>query len=188
MSKGLKLILLIFLSVCFAVAELCAQSCSITVSSATANWSTQSWSCAGGGTAPTANNNTYTETLTVNGLGTGENLIFDISITLIGNLIINTTGNPTITIPAGVTVVINGNLTDANNNLDLVVEGTLVVTGTLQANNNTSLSGTGSISGGTLQLGSGTTGCSGSCPGLSFTSCSSGGSVCTNNTTSTTYI
>lgn len=185
MGKSARIIILSVFAVFLAFAGF-GQSCSFSVT--TQLWSTESWSCAGGGTAPITNNGTYTEALTINGLGNGENLVMDVSFTLTGNVTINTTGNPTITIPAGVTVIIIGDFTDANNNLTLSVDGTLIVTGTLKANNNTSLSGTGSISGGTLDLGGGTTGCSGSCPGLSFSSCSSGGSVCASNTTSSTYI
>jgi hypothetical protein len=112
----------------------------------------------------------------------------DITITLNGNLTINSSGsNPTITIPAGVTVIINGDMIDDDNNVRFVVNGTLVVTGTLKAKNNTVFSGTGSISGGTLDLGNSPS-CSGACPGLSFQVCNSGDpAFCANVTTARTY-
>ncbi len=148
------------------------------------NWSAATWT---GGTAPTTNNGVYNEGLTVN-MNSNTGLVMDISFTLTGDITWNTTAHADLTIPAGVTVVINGNFTDTNNNLTLTVYGTLIVTGTLTANQNTTLAGTGSISGGSLNLGGGGTGCSGGCPGLSFTNCSSGGGVCSSNTTSSTYI
>jgi hypothetical protein len=135
------------------------------------NWTALPWT---GGTAPTTNGGTYTENLIVGSpsqLGNGDNLTVNISFTLNGNLTLDANGStPTFTIPAGVTVTINGNFTDANNNVTFVVNGTLVVTGTLKANNGTAFSGTGSVSGGTLDLGSGTT-CPGGCPNLTFNNC-----------------
>lgn len=188
MDKRTKVFVLVIFFLAVAILGN-AQSCSTTISAASVNWSAASWTCGGGGTAPTTNNGSYTEALTVNNLGNGETLVIDISFTLTGNLTVNNSGsNPTVTIPAGVTVVIIGDFTVSSNNLNLVVNGTLVVTGTLSAGNGTQLSGSGSISGGSLNLGGGTTGCSGSCPGLSFTGCSSGGGICATNTTSSTYI
>jgi hypothetical protein len=145
------------------------------------NWTALPWT---GGTAPTTNNGTYTENLTVGTptqLGNGDNLTVNISITLNGNVTLNANGsNPTLTIPAGVTVRINGNFTDANNNVTFVVNGTLIVSGTLKANNGTAFSGAGSVSGGTLDLGNGTT-CPGGCPNITFNTCTGNAAFCTAN-------
>ncbi len=181
--KSMKFIVLASMFLCLSNFIL-GQSSTTTISSTPTNWSAATWI---GGTPPTTNNGLYNEGLTVT-IGNNTTLVMDISFALTGNITWNTTGNPYVTIPAGVTVIINGNFTDANNNLTLTVYGTLIVTGTLKANNGTTLIGTGSISGGTLDLGGGTTGCSGGCPGLSFTNCASGGSVCSSNTTSSSYI
>lgn len=165
------------------------QSCTTTFPGGTVNWTALPWSCGGGGTAPITGGSTYTEDLTVgtpSQLGNGDVLNMNISFTLNGNLTVFSNGsNPTITIPAGVTVIINGNLTDNDNNVVFNVLGTLIVTGTLKAKNNTVFSGTGSISGGTLDLGNSPS-CSGSCPGLTFNNCSVGGgsTFCTDNVTS----
>lgn len=164
------------------------QSCTTTFPGGTVNWAALPWSCSGGGTAPTSTGTTYTEDLTVgtpSQLGNGDELNIDISFTLNGNLTMFSNGSdPTITIPAGVTVIIDGNLTDNDNNLVFNVNGTLIVTGTLKAKNNTVFSGTGSISGGALDLGNGPS-CSGACPGLSFGSCTAGGgsTFCSDNVT-----
>lgn len=164
------------------------QSCTTTYPGGAVNWTALPWTCGGGGTAPTSNGTTYTEDLTVgtpSQLGNGDVLNVNISFTLNGNLTMFSNGaNPTITIPAGITVIINGNLTDVDNNLVFNVNGTLIITGTLKAKNNTVFSGTGSISGGVLDLGNGPS-CAGACPGLSFGSCSVGGAsaFCTDNVT-----
>ena len=142
------------------------------------NWSALTWI---GGTPPTTNNTTYTENLVIGTIGNGDNLTIDISFTLIGNTTINSSGsNPTITIPVGVTVVINGNLTDFDNNIAFVVNGTLIVTGTFKGKNNAVFSGSGTIAGGTLDLGNGAS-CSGGCPTITFTTCTQGDAFCTAN-------
>lgn len=163
---------------------LMAQSCTSTFAGGTINWTALPWSCSGGGTAPTTNGATYTENLTVGTVGNGDVLNMNITVTLNGNLTINSSGsNPTVSVPAGVTVIINGNLTDDDNNVVFIVNGTLIVTGTLKAKNGTSFGGSGSISGGTLDLGNGPS-CSGSCPGLTFGTCSAGGTFCTTSVSS----
>ena len=179
-------------SVCFILLTLAAtsygQSCTTTFPGGTVNWTALPWSCGGGGVAPTTDGTTYTQDLTVgtpSQLGNGDVLNINISFTLNGNLTMFSNGsNPTITIPAGVTVIINGNLTDIDNNLVFNVNGTLIITGTLKAKNNTVFSGTGSISGGALDLGNGPS-CAGACPGLSFGTCTVGGAstFCTDNVT-----
>ncbi len=164
-----------------------AQSCSNTYPGGAQNWSALSWSCTGGGTSPAAGG-TFTENLSIATIGNGDNLTINVSLTLTGNLSFSSSGsNPTITIPAGVTVVINGNFTDNDNNVNYVVNGTLIVTGTFKGKNNAVFSGTGTVSGGTLDLGNGAS-CSGGCPSLNFNTCSQGDAFCTSNVTSgTTY-
>ncbi len=164
-----------------------AQSCSNTYPGGAQNWSALSWSCAGGGSSPAAGG-TFTENLSIATIGNGDNLTINVSLTLTGNLSFSSSGsNPTITIPAGVTVVINGNFTDNDNNVNYVVNGTLIVTGTFKGKNNAVFSGTGTISGGTLDLGNGAS-CSGGCPNLNFNTCTQGDAFCTGSVSSgTTY-
>jgi hypothetical protein len=145
-----------------------------------------------GGTPPTSNGGSYTENLTVGTVSTGDVLTIDISFTVTGNLTVNSGGsNPTITIPAGVTVIIVGNFTDANNNVNFIVNGTLIITGTLQAKNNAVLGGTGTVSGGVLNLsgngGSAPSCSSGGCPVISFNDCTTNtnAAFCSANNTNT---
>lgn len=189
MCKKLAFLFLGFVFVSAFFNDLTAQSCTSTYPGGATNWTALSWSCSGGGSAPSSNGATYTEDLTVGTIGNGDNLTINISFTLNGNLTVNSSGsNPTITIPAGVVVVINGDLTDNDNNVVFVVNGTLLVSGTLKAKNNTSFSGSGTISGGTLDLGNGPS-CSGSCPGLTFGNCTAGGGFCGSNvTTASVYL
>jgi hypothetical protein len=163
------------------------QSCSGAFTGGALNWSALSWTCGGGGSAPTTTG-TYTESLTVGTISTGDNLIMNITFTLNGTLTVSSSGaDPTITIPAGVTVIINGDFLDNDNNVRFAVDGTLIVTGKLKAKNSAVFSGSGSISGGELELGNGPS-CSGSCPGLSFDNCNSGDpSFCANVTDANTY-
>lgn len=163
------------------------QSCSNAYPGGAVNWSALSWTCGGGGSAPTTTG-TYNESLSVGTIGNGDNLTMEITFTLNGTLTVTSSGsNPTITIPAGVTVIINGDFLDNDNNVRFAVDGTLIVTGKLKAKNSAVFSGSGSISGGEIELGNGPS-CSGSCPGLSFQVCDSGDpAFCANVTTANTY-
>ncbi|MBL7878125.1 MAG: T9SS type A sorting domain-containing protein [Cyclobacteriaceae bacterium] len=166
-----------------------AQTSTTTYPGGAVNWTALPWS---GGTPPITNGATYTENLVVGSpsqISTGDVLTMNISFTLNGNVTFFSSGsNPTINIPAGVTIIINGNFTDDDNNVNFIVNGTLIVTGTLKGKNNAVLSGSGSISGGTIDLGNGAS-CSGSCPGLNFQNCTAQPAFCSANVTSgSTYI
>jgi hypothetical protein len=164
------------------------QACSNTYPGGAANWSALTWSCGGAGSAAPTTTGTYNENLSVGTIGNGGNLTMNITFTLNGTLTVSSSGsNPTITIPAGVTVIINGDFLDNDNNVRFDVDGTLVVTGKLKAKNSAVFSGSGSISGGELELGNGPS-CSGACPGLSFQVCDSGDpAFCANVTSANTY-
>jgi hypothetical protein len=97
------------------------------------------------------------------------------SINISGNFRITNSGSSTLTIPAGVTVHVAGNMGDAaNNNVSYVVNGVLIVDGTLSGNNGNSFSGTGTIAGGTLDVKNGAT-CGSPCPITgNFDNCASG--------------
>jgi hypothetical protein len=165
-----------------------AQTSTTTYPGGAVNWTALPWS---GGTAPITNGSTYTENLTIGSpsqISTGDVLTINISFTLNGNATFFSSGsNPTISIPAGVTVIINGDFTDNDNNVNFIINGTLIVTGTLKGKNNAVLGGSGSISGGTIDLGNGAS-CAGTCPGLNFQNCTAQPAFCAANvTTSSTY-
>lgn len=156
------------------------------------NWTALTWVTGGGGVAPITNNATYTQAISVATIGNGDNLTINISFTLNGNLDIDANdSNPTITIPAGVTVVINGNLTNNDNTVNFVINGTLIVTGTVTAGNNAILGGTGTFAGGTLNLG-GSGGsapsCPSGCPSINFETCTNATFCPGNNTATSNYV
>lgn len=169
-----------------------AQTASNTYPGGARNWTALTWATASGGVAPTTNNATYTQTISVATIGNVDNLTINISFTLNGTLNIDANGsNPTITIPAGVTVIINGNLTNNDNNVNFVINGTLIVTGTVTAGNNAILGGTGTFAGGTLSLG-GSGGsapsCPSGCPAINFGTCTNATFCPSNNTTASNYV
>lgn len=162
-----------------------AQSCSITASG-TSNWSSYDWTCTGGGSDPVTDGATYNEDLTVNGLGNGEILYVDISVTIggVNDLTVTANGsNPTIRIRTGKTLRITGNLINSNNNVQFYVEAGafLIVDGTLNGNQNNMFGGPGTISGGTLNLGNNAGCIGGDCPTISFPNCTATGTFCADN-------
>jgi hypothetical protein len=65
--------------------------------------------------------------------------------------------NSTLTIPVGVTFRVTGNLGDCtNNNVNYVVNGTLIVDGFISGNNNHDFSGSGTVQAGGLNFGNNT--------------------------------
>ncbi|OJJ17203.1 hypothetical protein BKI52_31335 [marine bacterium AO1-C] len=170
------------------------QACDATVSGL-ANWSSLTWNCTGGGTAPITDGVTYTETVTINSLSDGDILTADVSITIDGDLNINANGaDPAFTVPTGVTLIVTGNLNSDNNNVLYTINGTLQVDGTFTVKNGNQFAGNGTLKGGTLVVKNNNT-CAGTCPSITFsTCCENGGSdcfppgspstFCTNNNTS----
>lgn len=168
-----------------------AQSCDASVSGLQ-DWDALSWSCSGGGTAPTTAGNTYTEDITINSLGSGDILTANISITIEGDLNINASGaDPAFTVPVGVTLHITGDLNSDNNNVLYTVAGTLIVDGTFTVKNGNQFAGSGTMQGGTLIV-KNNNDCAGSCPSITFANCCENGGVdcfppgtpadfCTNN-------
>lgn len=182
---------LIFILISASYISSFGQSCDASVSGL-ANWSALSWGCSGGGTAPVVDGNTYVEDITVNGLGTGDILTMDVSITIDGDLNINASGSdPAFTIPAGVTLIITGDLNSDNNNVLYTINGTLQVDGTFTVKNGNQFAGNGTLKGGSLVVKNSNT-CAGTCPTITFSSCCEDGgtncfppgtpaSFCTNN-------
>ena len=154
-----------------------SQTCDATVSGSQ-NWSALSWSCSGA-SAPVTDGNIYTEDVTINGLGNGEVLTANITVTIDGNVTINASGaEPAFTVSSGVTLHITGNLNSDNNKVLYTINGTLQVDGTFTVKNGNQFAGSGTLSGGTLVVKNQNT-CAGTCPTISFTTCcENGGSDC----------
>lgn len=153
-----------------------AQSCSASVGSGTVLWSSLSWSCSGGGTAPVTSGAVYNQNLTLNNLGNGDNLVIDVGMTINGNITINASGsNPTITVNNNISFRVTGSINNPNNNVRYIVNSgsVLRVDGTLQGNNNIRFGGTGTVRGGSLSLGNNAD-CLTPCPTIGFTNCTSG--------------
>ncbi len=192
----MKRLFIVMICSVLAVGSLYAQQCTDSWPGGNQNMSTLTgWSCTGGGAA-FYTSGTYTESLTIGTsgaqIGTSDTFTMDFNFTLNGSISFNAQGSsPTVTIPAGVTVTINGNWTDLNNNVTFNVLGKLIVTGNFTAKNNTAFSGgpSGTISiGGTLSLGTNAT-CSGTCPAITAGSCTgSSPTFCSNNVLPVTLI
>lgn len=178
------------------------QSCTTTVS-ANETFSTATWVSAGGATCPPAAGveSTVDLFITVNAnrdlvvdysfdmigdfdvtLGNGSEIIFDnnVDVTVTGNFPMAGNSNSNLTISTGSDIVVTGDMGDPSmNNTNFTVDGTLNVAGTFSAKNNSGFEGSGSISGGTIDLGNGSS-CGSPCPVEGgFDNCDSGDSFCT---------
>lgn len=80
-------------------------------------------------------------------MANNTNLTISANFTVNGDFNITNTGsNSTLTIPVGVTLRVTGDLGDCtNNNVNFVVNGTLIVDGYISGKNSNSFAGTGSI-------------------------------------------
>lgn len=119
------------------------------------NFSALSWTLVSGPGCPTGS--AYTGNLAL-AMGNNTSLTVSSTYTVTGNFQITNSGsNSTLTIPAGVTFRVTGNLGDcSNNNVNFVVNGTLIVDGFLSGNNNNSFSGSGTVQAGGLNFGNNT--------------------------------
>lgn len=149
-----------------------------TISSST-NFSSVSWTSTGGASCPPSGNFTGDVVIII---GNNVNLTMDSDLTINGDFLITNNGSSTLTIPSGVDIHVTGDMGDANNNsVSYVVDGTLRVDGTFYGKNGNSFSGSGSISGGNLDLGNGSS-CGNPCPVTGgFTGCTAGDSFCSTN-------
>lgn len=91
-------------------------------------------------------------------MANNTNLTVASTYTITGNFRMTTSGsNTTLTIPVGVTFRVTGNLGDCtNNNVNYVVNGTLIVDGFISGGNNHDFSGSGTVQAGGLNFGNGT--------------------------------
>ena len=147
----IKAPLLVFLVSVFA-ASFAQPTCSsdpLTISSSM-NFSDIVWKSSGSGVCPPGAN--FTGNITIH-LASGVTVTMDEDITISGNFKITNNGSSMLVIPGGVTVHVLGNMGDgSNNNVTYHVDGELIVDGTLVGNNDNVFEGSGSISGGTLDV------------------------------------
>lgn len=148
---------LIISAICQQAAAQCTFgtiNCTSSVGGSTSlNFDALTWTYSSGPVCPTGGSTSYTGNLRTN-LANNSTLTVAADFTITGNYRIVTSGtNSVFVIPAGVTLHVTGNLGDcSNNNMDFVVNGTLIVDGFISGRNNNSFSGSGSITAGGLDF------------------------------------
>ncbi len=165
------------------------------------------WTASGGATCPPTSTFTGNVVINVGGndrliwnyalnmtgdmtitLANGSVMEYNANVNVTGNVPMTNTGSSTLQVNTGVAVHViagvNGDMGDPdNNNVTFIVNGSgsLEVDGTLSAKNGAVFSGTGTISGGLLEIGNGGT-CGTPCPVTGgFTGCTAGDAFCTTN-------
>ena len=109
-----------------------------------------------------------------------DDVNMDYDLTINGNFNISSTGaNNTLTVPAGSDILVNGNMGDPdNNNIEYITNGTVYVRDTLFGKNSNGFSGSGSMGGGTIDMGNGAS-CDDPCPiDGGFENCSGSPAFC----------
>lgn len=120
-------------------------NCTANVGSGTVNFSTLSWSHNSGPACPGSGDTSYSGNLCVS-LASGANLNMDKDFTIGGGFGISNLGSATFTLPAGIDLTVSGNMgDDANNNVTFVINGNLIVGGTLYGKNSNAFQGSGSV-------------------------------------------
>lgn len=177
--------LFFFLSILvFAPGRSVAQSCTSnpTTISSDINFSAISWTAAGGATCPPGSS--FTGDIIID-VANSTIITMNTNLDLTGNFIL--TGGPgsTLSLNTGVNVHVIGVThymgDPTNNGIQYIVNGTstIVVDGTLYGKNNNAFTGSGSISGGALNVKNGST-CGSPCPVTGgFPNCTSGDGFCT---------
>lgn len=121
--------------------------CQASMSNGTsANFNALTWTHNSGPACPTGASSSYGGSLKVS-MGNNTNLTISANFTVNGDFnIVNSGSNATLTIPVGVTLHVTGDLGDCtNNNVNFVVNGTLIVDGYVSGKNGNSFAGSGSI-------------------------------------------
>ena len=124
--------------------------CTANVPAGNILFSSLTWTGTG---CPSSGSPSYTGNLCVN-LVNGTNLIMNKDFTVNGGFGISTSGsNPTFTINSGFTLNVTGDMGDnSNNNTNFVVNGNLVVGGTLYGKNSNAFAGSGTVTAGGLDF------------------------------------
>jgi len=178
--KALSFLSVFFLIIWYANSAQ-AQSCSVTISGSQ-NWSTATWSCSGGASAPTTDGMLFVGDLDIN-LNSGAAFTADIDITIDGDIDFVTNGNTDFIVKAGKTLDVNGDFDASNeNNIGIAINGKLQVAGTLEVKNGNSFGGSGIVSGAHLIVKNNNTCGAGGCPTIAFSTCVDGNNdFCDNN-------
>lgn len=110
------------------------------------NFNALTWTHNSGPACPTGASSSYGGNLKVS-MANNTNLTISANFTVNGDFnIVNSGSNATLTIPVGVTLHVTGDLGDCtNNNVNFVVNGSLIVDGYVSGKNGNSFAGTGSI-------------------------------------------
>ncbi len=153
------------------------------------NFGSITWTASGGATVTECNNmadgiSTFTGDVIVD-ISNNRKITITNNVNITGNFPISGGPGSTLSVNGGFTLYVTGDLGDAANNgvsYEVVTASDkIIVDGTLYGKNNNGFSGSGSISGGTLNVKNGTT-CGSPCPAAGgFSNCTAGDSFCTNN-------
>jgi len=133
--------------VAFAQCSFASPDCQASMSNGTsANFNTLTWTHNSGPGCPTGASSSYGGNLKVT-MANNTFLTVSADFTVSGDFNITNSGsNATLTIPVGVTLTVHGDLGDCtNNNVNFVVDGTLIVDGYVSGKNGNAFAGTGSI-------------------------------------------
>jgi len=159
------------------------QSCSATITS-DVDFSSISWTAAGGADCSILDGSgapvVFNGDVNLDYGNSNDDVNMDFDLTINGTFSNTSSGSGnTLTIGSGIDIVVNGNMGDPNsNNLEYVVDGTLFVRDTLSGKNNNAFSGSGTVSGGFLDVKNGTK-CPAPCPVEGgFDDCNAGDLFC----------
>lgn len=160
-----------------------------TTISSNINFGSITWTASGGATVTECNNmadgiSTFTGDVIVD-LANNKKITITNNVNITGSFPISGGPGSILSVSGGFTLHVTGDLGDANNNgvaYEVVTSSDkIIVDGTLYGKNNNAFSGSGSISGGTLDVKNGAS-CGSPCPVAGgFTSCMAGGTFCTDN-------
>lgn len=179
MSKLIKILTLCFLSLNLLFYSAFGQICTSNPTSliADTDFSNINWTSTDGAICPPSN--PFSGDITIE-LANGVDVNMDFDITIEGDFILTAQGSDSkMIVPSGITIHVKGDLgSPDNNNVTYSVNGVLIVDGTLFGKNNNAFEGTGSISGGSLDVKNGA-GCGDPCPvSGGFSSCTSDDGFC----------
>ncbi len=160
-----------------------------TTISSNINFGSITWTASGGATVAECNNmadgiSSFTGNVIVD-LANNKKITLTNNVTINGDFPISGGNGSTLSVNGGYTLHVTGDLGDAANNgvsYEVVTSSDkIIVDGTLYGKNNNAFSGSGSISGGSLEVKNGSS-CGSPCPVTGgFSSCNSGDAFCTNN-------
>lgn len=170
-----------------AIAQTCTSN--PTTISSNINFGSITWTASGGATVLQCNNmadgvSTFTGNVVVD-LANNKTITLTNNVTITGSFLISGGSGSVLSVNGGFKLSVSGNLGDSDNNgVEYEVATAtdkIQVAGTLFGKNNNAFTGSGSISGGTLDVKNGST-CGSPCPvSGGFSNCDSGDGFCSSN-------